>query len=198
MNQETLFILLLLLAVFEAAPELFRTKWTKQQAVISAMEMGLNNEADFLNLTTFSLRVFQTQIIAPIKAIMEYPRHQIIQWLHTDEIEFIQARNGRKPELSIEDRMMRCLMFNRNSNVKLLEVMFGQKKSIIYNDVWLLMQVICKISQSKFKLPFKGTREYVTRVGAGILGDAFPSAVYVMDGHNVKFEKIIAAQLFFL
>ena len=53
MNQETSFILLILLAVFETAPELFRSEWSRQQPVTSSMQLGLNNEADFVNPTTF-------------------------------------------------------------------------------------------------------------------------------------------------
>ena len=185
MDQQTLFIFLILLALFESAPELFRSKWTKQQPLISATEMGLNNHADFMNLTTFSLQVFKSQIVAPIKALFEYPKYQIIEWLHTGNTEFLKPRNGRKTALSIEDRMMRCLMFNRNSNMKLLEVLFGQKKSIAHDDIWLLMQVLCKVTQSKFNLPLEGTAKYLGRVGAGTLGDAFPTAVYIMDGHKV-------------
>ena len=185
MNQQTLFIFLVLLAVFEAAPELFRSKWSRQQPMIFAMQMGLNNEADFMNLTTYSLQIFKTEIIAPVKAILEYPKDQIIQWIHTNDVTFFKPRNGRKTEISIEDRMMRCLMFNRNSKVKLLEVLFGQKKSIIHQDIWLLMQVLCKVTQSKFTLPLKATPQHNQRVGAGILGDAFETAVYIMDGHEV-------------
>ena len=127
-----------------------------------------------------------------------YPKHQIIQWLHVDGYQFTQAPNGRKPELVVEDRMMRCLMFNRNSNIKLLKVLFGQKKSTIHEDIWLLMQVLCKMTQSQFTLPIKSTSKYFSRVGAGILGDAFATAVCIMDGHKVELSNMFAAQLFFL
>ena len=86
--------------------------------------------------------------------------------------------------------MMRCIMFCRNCKVKLLEMFWGQKKSIIHEDVWLLIEVLAKVVENKFKLPFKGTDEYSLRVGAGILQDSFSNAVYIMDGHEVKLFKI--------
>ena len=32
----------------------------------------MNNESDFMQLTTFSMEVFTTQIIGPIKAMLSY------------------------------------------------------------------------------------------------------------------------------
>ena len=95
----------MLLAVFEVAPELFRSRW-KQQPMISAIDMGSNDQADFLSLTTYSLHVFKTPMPSPIRAILQHSKHQIIQWIHIDGYQFTQAPNGRKPELSVEDRMM--------------------------------------------------------------------------------------------
>ena len=187
MNQDTLFLLVLLLTIFDAAPHLFRKRWKQQEPLISSMQIALNNEADFLNLTLFSFEVFETKIVAPIKAILGYPRYQIEMWLHTDNDDpvFQKAENGRFPHLSVEDRVMRCIMFNRNNQTKLLEILWGQKKSIIYRDVWLIMRILCKVHGDTFKLPLKGTEKYLSRVGAGTLGDAFENAVYVMDGHEV-------------
>ena len=190
MNANTLFLLLVVLAIFDASPEVFRKRWKRQKPVITALQIGLNDEADFMNLTTFSLQVFKEQIIAPIRGILEFPKYQIIEWLYKDneeEVFFHGPSNGNRPNLSIEDRMMRCLMFLKNSNAKLLEIMFGQKKSTIYEDAWLLIRVICKRWADSFKLPIKGSIQYLERVGAGILGDAFPTAVYIMDGHKVIF-----------
>ena len=59
MQAETLFILFILLAVFQSTPDIFRARWTKQESIISAMEIALNNESDFMNLTTFSLDIFE-------------------------------------------------------------------------------------------------------------------------------------------
>ena len=192
MNQDTLFILLILLAIFEATPDRFRARWKKQQPLISAVEMALNNQSDFMNLTTYSLQVFKNYVIDPVKPILQYPRYQIRQWLHTGDLSvFHPPPNGRKPELSVEDRMMRCVMFNRNCKVKLLEILWGQKKSIIHEDVWLIMQVIAKIVEDKFKLPLRGSNEYRLRVGAGTLADAFANGVHIMDGHEVKFVEEI-------
>ena len=171
--------------MFEADPELFRSKWSTQQPMISAIQMGLNNEADFMNLTTYSLQVFKTEIIAPIKATLEYLKDQIFQWMHTNDVTFFKPRNGRKAELNISSSYLQCLMFSRNSNVKLLEVLFGQETSNLHQDIWSLLQVVCKATQSKFTLPLKATPQYSARVGAGTLGDAFETAVYIMDGHEV-------------
>ena len=192
MNQDTLFILLILLAIFEATPDRFRARWKKQQPLISAVEMALNNQSDFMNLTTYSLQVFKNFLINPVRTILQYPRYQIRQWLHTgDESVFQPPQNGRKPQLSVEDRMMRCIMFNRNSKVKLLEILWGQKKSIIHEDVWLIMQVLAKVVEDKFRLPLRGTDEYLARVGSGTLADAFINGAYIMDGHEVKFVHCI-------
>ena len=89
-------------------------------------------------------------------------------------------------------------MFNRNSTIKLLEVLFGQKKSTIHEDVGLLMQVFCKTTQSQFTLPIKATSKYFSRVGAGILGETFATAACMMDVHEVELSNMFAAQLFFL
>lgn len=188
MNQDTLFILFILLAIFESTPERFRARWKRQEPLISATEMALNHQADFMNLTTYSLQVFINYVINPVKPILQYPRYQIRQWLHTgDYSAFHPPRNGRSPQLSVEDRMMRCIMFNRNCKVKLLEILWGQKKSIIHEDVWLIMQVLSKVVEGTFKLPLRGSVEYRERVGAGPLADAFANGVYIMDGHEVKF-----------
>ena len=86
--------------------------------------MALNNESDFLNLTLYSLEAFKTKVIGPIKAIVQHPRYQIEQWLHADDYSAFQLPlNGRKPALSIKDRMMRCITFNINEKVKLLEIL---------------------------------------------------------------------------
>ena len=47
------------------------------------------------------------------------------------------------------------------------------------------MQVLCKVTQSKFTLPLKATPQYNARVGAETLGYAFEHAVYTMDGRKV-------------
>ena len=55
------------------------------------------------------------------------------------DAEFLEPRNGRKTALSMQDEMMRRLMFNRNSIFKLFEVLFGQKKAMNRDDMWSLM-----------------------------------------------------------
>ena len=130
--------------------------------------------------------------------MFEHPIHQIIQWRHTDVFHFAKATNGRKTELSLEDRMMRCLVFNKSGTVKLSEVLLGQKKSTIYENIWLLMQVLCKTTQSQFILPNKATSQHFSGVGAEILGDAFATAAYMKEGFKVESSNIFAAQLLFL
>ena len=44
-----------------------------------------------------------------------------------------------------------------------------------------MIQVLAKVHEDKFKLPFKGTLKYLSRVGAGVLGDAFENGIYIMD-----------------
>ena len=87
----------------------------------------------------------------PIKWILDQPVYQIKKWLNDEHVDFIQASNGRKPVLSIEDRIMRALMFNGNKHTKILELMFGQKKTTIYEDAWLIMKVILKVFGDKLK-----------------------------------------------
>ena len=50
-----------------------------------------------------------------------------------------------------------------------------------------MIQVLAKVHEDKFKLPFKGTLKYLSRVGAGVLGDAFENGIYIMDIHEVSY-----------
>ena len=71
--------------------------------------------------------VFKTKIIGPMKAILQYLRYQIKLRLHTNDYSVFQLPpNGRKPALSIEDGMMRCIMFNRKNEAKLLEILIAK------------------------------------------------------------------------
>ena len=185
MDQTTLLIILILLAVYEACPSTFRDNWKCQRAVITSIEIGMNNEQDFMQLTRYTLQVFKEQIVKPVKWILEQPKETIIAWLHDEEIDFIEPSNGRKPKLSVEDRIMRALMLNGNQTPKLLKMLFGQEKTTIYEDCWLIMRALCKLFSHQFQLPYKGTRKYLERVGYGIAGEAFPTMVYMMDGHKV-------------
>ena len=72
--------------------------------------------------------VLKTKIIGPMKAIVQYPKYKIKQWLHTDDSLAFQP-NSRKPTLSIEDRMMRCNVFNRNDKVQLLVILVKYRRS---------------------------------------------------------------------
>ena len=140
MKRETSFISFILLTMFESTPERVRARWKRQQPLMPAEEMTLNNQSDFMNFTTHSLQVFKSYLVNPVRTVLEHPRHQIRQWLHAgDESAFHPLPNGRKPQSSVEDRMMRCIMFNRNSKAKLLEILWRQKKSIIHEDVCLIL-----------------------------------------------------------
>ena len=87
--------------------------------------MTLNNESHFLTLTLYSLDVFKTKTIGLMKALVQCQRCQIKQWLHADDHSTFQPPpNGRKPVVSIEARMMKCMMFNRNNKVNLLEILW--------------------------------------------------------------------------
>ena len=148
------------------------------------MALAMNSEMDFLRLTTFNVKVFKEQIIFPVRAIFDRPKHQIIAYIHGDNDAFLRVpSNARRTTLSIEDRFMRAMMFWRGCKITVLEIMFGQKKTTIYEDAWLIIRVLCKAMSSMFELPLKNTQQYQDRVGAGVFVGAFPNAVYIMDGH---------------
>ena len=52
-------------------------------------------------------------------------------------------------------------------------------------NTWLWIQVLAKVHEDEFRLLFKGTTKYLSRVGAGALDDAFENAIYIKDGHEV-------------
>ena len=147
MNQQTLFALFLLLMKFEATQEPFCAKWKRQEHVASTLQIAMNNKSDCMNLTTFSLQTFLNDIVDPVKAMLSYPRCQIKQWLHADDDSaFHKPTSGNSPLLSVEDGVMRCIMFHRKCKVKLLEMLRGQKKSIVHEDVLLMLQVLEKVA----------------------------------------------------
>ena len=182
MDQTIALVILLIAAIYQASPGLFRRKWKANAPILNSIQLGMNDETYFMQLTKFNLTVFQEQIIQPVKWILSQPVCQIIEWLHDGDYTFSNARSAK---LSVEDRVMRSLMVTGNHPPKLLEILWGQKKSTIYEDCWLIMKVFCKIWSNKLKLPLKGTAEYQSRVGQGTFADAFDRAVYVMDGHKV-------------
>ena len=187
LSPQTIFIILIILTVYHEAPELFRRRWKRKEPIISSVALALNSEADFIRLTTFNLRVFKEQIIFPVRAIFAKPRHQIVAYIHGNMAAYLRpTREGKRTILSIEDRFMRALMFWRGCKVQVLEIMFGQKKSTIYEDAWLIIRVLCRAMGNQFELPLKNSVEYNNRVGRGAFGGTFPSAVYIMDGHKVK------------
>ena len=186
LDSQTIFIILIILTVYIEAPESFRKKWKRGKPIISSTALAMNSEMDFLRLTTFNLKVFKEQIIFPVRAIFDRPRHQIIAYIHGDMHAFLKVSNGKRTILSIEDRFMRALMFWRGCKIQVLEIMFGQKKTTIYEDAWLIIRVLCKAMASRFQLPLKNSQEYQQRVGAGVFAGTFPNAVYIMDGHKVK------------
>ena len=186
LSPQTIFLILIILTVYQEAPELFRRRWQRKEPIISSVALALNSEIDFIRLTTFNLKVFKEQIIFPVRHIFERPRHQIIAYIHgnIDAFESL-AMHRKRTVLSIEDRFMRALMFWRGCKIAVLEIMFGQKKTTIYDDAWLIIRVLCKAQGSLFQLPLKNTQQYQDRVGSGAFAGTFPNAVYIMDGHKV-------------
>lgn len=153
--------------------------------MISSAEIAMNNEMDFLQIASFNLSIFKQKIVKPMKFILSKPKYQIEKWLNDKEVHWQEPVNGRKPALSVEDRTLRAIMFSKNNKPKLLEILWGQKKSTIYEDAWLIMRVLLKLKGYYFKLPLKGSDEYKGRVALGVLGEAFDTGVYIMDGHKV-------------
>ena len=179
MDQATLLLILIIITMYEACPGSFRKNWQGNVPLITSMEIAMNNEMDFIQLSRFNLSVFQERIIAPANWILNQPVNRIVQWLHDEDVPFILPVNERHRKLSVEDRVLRSLILCGNHTVKLLEMLFGQKKSTIYEDAWLIMKVYCKLWCNKLDLPLKGSVVYLAKVGMGVLGDAFPTAVYI-------------------
>ena len=185
MDHETIYIILIIVLVFTASPQQFRRKWKCGYPLITGIEIAMNNEMDFLQLSRYSLDVFKDKLVKPAKFILSQPKYLIEKWLNDEDVHWILPKNGRKPILSVEDRILRTLMFSGNKKTKLLEMIFGQKKSTIYDDAWWVVRVLAKIFGPSFNLPLKSSEEYRARVGLGVLGQAFQNGVYIMDGHKV-------------
>ena len=187
LNPQSIFLILLILTVYSGSPQSFRRRWKRRRPIISSVALAMNSEMDFLRLTTFNLKVFKERIIFPVRSIFERPRHQIIAYIHGNLDSFLRpTMNKKRTILSIEDRFMRALMFWRGCKIQVLEIMFGQKKTTIYDDAWLIIRVLCKAMSSMFELPLKNTQQYQDRVGSGVFAGIIPNAVYIMDGHKVK------------
>ena len=185
MDNETIYIILIILLIYQASPQIFRRKWMHGEPIITHAQIALNNEMDFLQISSFNLTVFKEKIVKPIKFILSKPKYQIEQWLCDKDVHWQLPVNGRKPKLSVEDRTLRAIMLSKNNKTKLLEILWGQKNSTIYEDAWLIMRVLLKLKGYYFKLPLKGSDQYKARVGLGVLGEAFDTGVYIMDGHKV-------------
>ena len=92
--------------------------------------------------------------------MFERPRHQIVAHIHGNLEAFSSVGNTRKRTvLSIEDRFVRALMFWRGCKMQVLESMFGQKKTTIYDDAWLIIRVLRKAHASTLKFLLKNTRK---------------------------------------
>ena len=185
MDHETIYVILIIVLVFTFSPQQFRRKWKCGYPLISGIEIAMNNEMDFIQLSRYSLDVFKNKIVKPAKFILSQPKYLIQKWLNDEDVHWTSPKNGRKPILSVEDRIFRTLMFSGNNKIKLLEMFFGQKKTAIYDDAWWVVRVLAKIFGPTFNLPLKSSREYSQRVGLGVFGEAFRTGVYIMDGHKV-------------
>lgn len=197
-DAQTMFLLLLLVLIYDQCPAAFRERFKWQKPLINALEYGMNKEMDFIQLTRFEIGVFMEQILNPLKDILNKKNEWVLEWLYDgndlnddDNNDALIGYDGRKRTLSLENRLMRFLMLCANYKVKGLEILFGQRKSAIYCDAWIIARVICKKWGNKLKLPPIDSDEYAARVGFGCFSDGFEECVYLMDGHEVYYIYIL-------
>ena len=178
-------LLILIVILYEIEPRIFRRQWQAGKSIINATSFAMAQRQDFIAMTRFDITVFLQQIVEPVRLILDFPDHVLEGWLN-DEINIHRTLNARKRRttLSTNNRIMRFMMLNANWPIKALELLFGQKKSAIHKDMHLLDRVYTKVNNTQFELPFIGSAFYQERLGMGVLGDVFPDAIGIMDGHE--------------
>ena len=132
------------------------------------------------------MAVFYRELVEPTKFVLKKCNDQVLAFLYGDYKTFKEFRVKTRPKkLGVAERIMRFLLVSRNINNKLIEYLFGVAGSAAYSDAWLIVRVFLEIFGDKIKLPHKDSDEYKALRGVGVFEGAFPSAVYVMDGHEV-------------
>eukprot|EP01083_Nonionella_stella_P090831 253821_1 len=184
--------ILLLLALFivsEDYPEWFRESWSLRDPLIDPYAIAMNNELDFIRLTRWEITTFIDLWVQPLDHILNRTDKQIKKWIFDNDYHAIYhaKRKGPPKRLDTANRLMRYFMFCSGCKIPTLELLFGQRKSEIYEDSFLISMVIVK--KWKITLPDKESEEYRRRVGSGTFAGVFDLAVYAMDGHQVSVCK---------
>ena len=79
MELENLFIMLLLLVIYDAEPRYFRRKAKARMPLIMN---AMNDAQDFYQLTHLDLSVFQRELVEPVKFVLEKTNvYQVYQYL---------------------------------------------------------------------------------------------------------------------
>ena len=193
-----LILILTFILLYEMAPNLFRQRWTLKQPLINAIQFGLNNRAQFIQMTCFDVPVFLSHIVNPLRNILRKPTSYIGAWLNDGLNVHHLSLQLRRQTHSIENRAMRFLMLNRSYPIPALEHLFGQRRSTIYEDAWLLAKCIAKLTSNGFHLPHANTPEYNSLLGVGVLNNFCSNRIpYIMDGHEVPIQKPAQQRLYY-